>query len=425
MTRGIRIRLALFAALSAIGIVYVGASYLGIVDAALGRNKTVYVDLPDSGGAYVGSEVDYRGVKIGKVSGMLLTRQGVRLKLTLDDNAKVPVNSQIMVSDLTAIGEQYVNFVPQNANPPYAGNGHIFTGSAADLPVSTDDLLLTLNSFVNSVNTQDLTTAVSELGTMFQNNADALGTIIDQGSKFLQTAQQHQASTIQLLNSGSTVLDTQIAHEGDLKTFTSGLATLTAALKNSDRSLRTILNTGALKEADGLVNDLQATLPAFLNNLVPVTQVIHDRRQALEQTLIVFPPVVASGFTGTPGDGYGHLNMQFDYTMSPCSGDGYIPSKDWPAPSNTSDLPLYPARCDNPKAQPSYHGSDGILQRGSNMVPPVGSSGAAYRPGTGSTTSTGGSSATSASGFTFDSVLETNAWVDMLIGPLNSSAATQ
>lgn len=422
MTGGTRFRLILFAVLSAVGIVYVAASYLGVVDTVLGRNKTVYVDLPASGGAYVGSEVDYRGVKIGKVSGMSLTVNGVRLKLTLQQSANVPVDSPLLVSNLTAIGEQYVNFIPTSDNGPYATNGHVFEGSAADLPESTDNLLLTLNSFVNSVNPNDLRTAVGELGTMFQNNSDALGTIIDQSSKFLHVAQQHQSTTIQLLTSGSTVLDTQIAHENDLRTFTAGLSTLTAALKSSDGNLRTIINTGAIKEADGLVNDLRSTLPAFLTNLVPVTQVVNDRRRALEQTLVVFPPVVSAGFTGTPGDGYGHLNMQFDYQMSPCSGTGYLPHP-WPAASNTGDLPLFNARCDDPKAQPSYHGSDGILQRGSNMVPPVNGSGAAYRPGVGQT-STGTSAQASGSGNDTgadpQSVLDTTAWVGMLIGPVSA-----
>lgn len=418
MNRGIRVRLALFAALSAIGIVYVGASYLGVVNTILGRYKTVYVDLPNSGGAYVGSEVDYRGVKVGKVSGMTLTPTGVSLTLTLDNDAEIPQDSSFKVSNLTAIGEQYVNFTPDNTKPPYAGNGFHFQfhAPADSLPESTDDLLLKLNSFVNSVNTNDLQTAVSELGAMFKNNSDALGTIITQGSKFLQVAQQHENSTIQLLNSGGAVLDTQITHETDLKTFTAGLSKLTAALKNSDGNLRTIINTGALKEADGLVNDLRSTLPSFLNNLVPVTQVIHDRTRALEQTLVVFPLVVSSGFTGTPGDGYGHLNMQFDYAMSPCSGKGYLPTP-WPNANNTADLPLYPARCDNPKAQPSYHGADGILQRGSNMVPPVGSSGAAYRAGSQIKKR---ASAPSVVATDPQSVIGGTAWVGMLLGPVGS-----
>ena len=62
MRRGIKIRLIAFAILSSLGMIYIGASYLGFVDQALGRGYTVHVMLPQSGGLYEGSEVTYRGV---------------------------------------------------------------------------------------------------------------------------------------------------------------------------------------------------------------------------------------------------------------------------------------------------------------------------------------------------------------------------
>lgn len=109
--------------------------------------------------------------------------------------------------------------------------------------------------------------------------------------------------------------------------------------------------------------------------------------------------------------------MQFNYANSPCSGDGYLPHP-WPAASDTSDLPLYPARCNDPKAQPSYHGADGILQRGSNMVPPVGSSGAASRTAAGSTAPAGSTGAQATGGL--QSILLGNAWMGILNGPVTT-----
>ena len=50
MTRGIKIRLIAFLILSAVGIVYVAGSYLGLVDRVLGRGLTVHATLPGSGG---------------------------------------------------------------------------------------------------------------------------------------------------------------------------------------------------------------------------------------------------------------------------------------------------------------------------------------------------------------------------------------
>ena len=66
--RGIRIRMGLFLVLGALGIVYVGGTYLGLVDRVLGRGFTVEAVLPGSGGLYEGSQVTYRGVPVGEVT---------------------------------------------------------------------------------------------------------------------------------------------------------------------------------------------------------------------------------------------------------------------------------------------------------------------------------------------------------------------
>ena len=68
MTRGVKVRLVAFVVLSAVGIVYVAGSFLGITDRLLGRGLTIEATLPGSGGLFTGSEVTYRGVKVGKTT---------------------------------------------------------------------------------------------------------------------------------------------------------------------------------------------------------------------------------------------------------------------------------------------------------------------------------------------------------------------
>jgi phospholipid/cholesterol/gamma-HCH transport system substrate-binding protein len=379
MTRGVKVRLVTFVLLAAIGIVYVAASYLGVVDRVLGRNLTLHAELPASGGLYVGSEVDYRGVKVGKVTGMRVTRTGVRATLTLEHGTRIPVDAPMHVSNLTAVGEQYLNFEPDSSKGPFAGAGHTFVGDADSLPQSTDSLLLKLNGFITSLNRDDLRTVVSELGTMFRGNAQPLARMIDSGSRFVAEARAHQDATISLLDSGDKVLATQQAHKSDILAFARGLADLTQTLKVSDPQLRHLLQGGApaVREVDSLLRGLQPVLPVFISNLVTVNQVVTARLPALEQTLVTFPKVVANGFTGTPGDGYGHLNMQFNYTTPACSR-GYMPPETWPDAQDLRLLPLYPAKCTDPRAQPGYTGK-GINQRGVNFTPPVGAAGSAYR----------------------------------------------
>jgi phospholipid/cholesterol/gamma-HCH transport system substrate-binding protein len=283
------------------------------------------------------------------------------------------------VSNLTAVGEQYLDFEPTSRKGPYAGSGHTFVGDADSLPQSTDTLLLKIDSFINSLNKDDLRTVVAELGTMFRGNAEPLARMIDSGSKFVEEARAHEDATISLLDSGNDVLATQQAHKGDILAFARGLADLTQTLRVSDPQLRHILQGGApaVREVNSLLKGLEPVLPVFISNLVTVNQVVTARLPALEQTLVTFPKVVSNGFTGTPGDGYGHLNMQFNYDTPACS-KGYLPPEEWPDAQDLRLQPLYPAKCTDPRAQPGYTGK-GINQRGVNFTPPVGAAGSAYR----------------------------------------------
>lgn len=432
MTRGVKVRLVTFVVLAAVGIVYIAATYLGIVDKVLGRGLTVHATLPKSGGLFVGSEVDYRGVKVGKVTSMQVTRDGVRLTMLLKDGTELPTDSSFHVANLTAVGEQYLDFEPTSTAGPYAANGHTFVGSAASLPVSTDEILINLSTFVNSLHPKDLRTVVHELGTMFTGNAENLGTLIDSAGKFVRQAKAHEDDTIGLLDSGGAVLKTQQQHKGDIKAFAKGLADISATLKQSDPQLRTILQggTSAVREVNSLLSGLEPTLPLFISNLVTVNQVATARLPALEQMLVAFPLLGATGFTGTPGDGFGHLNMQFAYTLPVCT-EGYLPAKDWPSPLDTRDLPLYHAKCSDPRAQLGYTGNQPLNQRGVNFMPKVGAStSTAYRVApydarTRKVALSGGRTVTLGSSARSNSALGSDEWEQLLIGPVKGMTSRQ
>jgi phospholipid/cholesterol/gamma-HCH transport system substrate-binding protein len=302
--------------------------------------------LPTSGGLFTGSEVTYRGVKVGKVSGMRVTRKGLLVDLALKDGTKVPMDSKIYVHNLSAVGEQYLDFEPPDDKPPYARAGDVIKGSEASLPISEEHLLTQMNSLVDSVDKTELSTVIGEAGTMFRNTANPLQRMVDSGTQFVDTAAANADDTITLLDTGRTVLQTQADHEKDIETFARGLADLTGTLRASDKNLRTILQGGppAVREVNALLKGLEPTLPIFLSNLVTTNQVLTANLPALEQLLVVFPHVIAAGFTGTPGDGYGYINLQFNNSVPPCT-KGYKPPSQWRPATDTSDGPIYPAQC--------------------------------------------------------------------------------
>lgn len=371
MTRGVKIRLIAFVVLSAVGIVYVAASYLGLVDKALGRGVHIHATLPTSGGLFEGSEVTYRGLKVGKVEAMHVTKSGLVMDLNLKQGTRIPRDSPMYVHNLSAVGEQYLDFEPKSKAGPFARNGDTIAGSKASLPESEEALLVTLNAFVQSVDKKSLTTVVAELGKTFHNTAVPLRSMVDSGSTFVQAARESQQQTIELVNTGETVLRTQQSNSENIRTFARDLADLTGTLKNRDADLRTILQGGGAtaREVNDLLKGLEPTLPVFIGNLVTVNQVVTVRLAALEQVLVTFPRMISSGFTGTPGDGYGHINLQNDNSVKPCT-KGYKPPSQWKAGTDLSEGKIFPARClEGPPAN----------MRGNKYAPSFGGNGQSNR----------------------------------------------
>jgi phospholipid/cholesterol/gamma-HCH transport system substrate-binding protein len=348
MTRGTKLRLVSFAVLSAIGITYITASYLGFIDRVLGRGLTVYATLPASGGLFEGSEVSYRGVKIGKVKEMNTSREGVELVLALEEGTKLPSDAPMYVHNLSAVGEQYLDFEPADDEGPYVENGDRLAGDADSLPTDEADLLVELNDFVQSVDEENLQVTVAELGDMFADTGEPLQRLLDSGGQFVDEASANVDDTIALLDDGGIVLQTQAENGDNITSFSRDLKQLTAALAGSDKDLREVLQgtPGTAREVTALLEDLEPTLPVLLGNAVSINQVMVTHLRGLEQLLVTFPRTIAGGFTGTTDDGYGHVNLQYDSDVPPCT-DGYVPPDEWRQGNDLTDGPIFPAQCNS------------------------------------------------------------------------------
>lgn len=367
MTRGVRIRIAAFLVLSAVGITYVTASYLGFVDAVLGRGLTVQATLPTSGGLFEGSSVTYRGVKVGEVAEMTPTRDGVTLRLELEEGTRLPKDAPMFVHNLSAVGEQYLDFEPASDEGPYAADGDVLEGSSRSLPVDEADLLVELDQFVRSVDRRHLQRTVAELGALFTDTGEPLQRLLDQGGRFVREAAEHTEETVELLDTGLVVLRTQRDNQENVRSLARDLRLLTGTLARSDRPLRQVLQgtPGAAREVDRLLRDLEPTLPVLLGNAISLNQVVVSHLAGVEQLLVTYPRVISSGFTGTPADGYGHVNLQLDYSVPPCT-EGFKPPDQWRRGDDLSDGPIFPARCESgppygmrgPRYSPDADGSN-------------------------------------------------------------------
>ena len=114
ITRRTKIQLVIFVIITLVGVSYVGARYARLDRIVVDDAYTVIAHFPDSGGAFAGGEVTYRGVRIGRVDKLKLTDEGVDIYLDIDNNHDdIPADAIAQVGNRSAVGEQYVELQPK------------------------------------------------------------------------------------------------------------------------------------------------------------------------------------------------------------------------------------------------------------------------------------------------------------------------
>lgn len=345
------VQLAIFAVVTVVGVSILSASYVGLTERVLGGGPTVAVDLGSSGGIFVGSEVTYRGLRVGRVSDLTLTEDGVRVHARLDRGTEVPRDTRAVVENRSAVGEQYLDLQPRRGDGPILADGDVIPRDRTATPLPVERLLLDVDRTVRSVPKDDLVTTVDELGTAFSGTGPDLARLIDNGNLLTQAAIDALPQTVALLRNGRTVLDTQRDTSSQIVTFSANLARISETLESSDGDLRVVLDRGAVasKELQAVVRENDRALGTLLANLVTVGQVTSARAEGIDQLLITYPEVVAGGFTVVPGDGTAHFGVQLSHDPPVCTrGYGGTTRTD---PNRTQNLPPLnrDARCTLPR----------------------------------------------------------------------------
>jgi phospholipid/cholesterol/gamma-HCH transport system substrate-binding protein len=307
----VRLQVLTFLVLSVLGVTYVGLRYVGLGERFLGGGEVVHADFATTGGIFTNAPVTYRGVPIGRVGAVRPHSDGVRVDLHLDRGVRIPADLTAVVSQRSAVGEQYVDLRPNTDAGPYLRHGDTIPRSRTSTPLPVETLLAGLDALVESVGVDDLAVVIDELGRAFEGNETALRRLLDANSALLAAAEQHLPETVALIRDGRTVLATQLASADAIRRWARALAELAATLRAADPDLRSLLAQGppAVGEVTQLLRDLDPAVGTLLGNLVTVNGIAVRRLAGIEQILVVYPLAVAGGFTVVPGDGTVHLGL--------------------------------------------------------------------------------------------------------------------
>ncbi|WP_033293355.1 MlaD family protein [Amycolatopsis jejuensis] len=391
-TRKTRIQLLAFFVIAVVSVVYAGGHYAGLDRLFGNRGYHVTLRLPDSGGIFVNSEVAYRGVTVGRVGEMTLTGHGIDVRLDIDSGSPdIPDALHAQVANRSAVGEQFVDLLPDRDTGPYLQDGSVITQDRAALPATPDAVLAHLDGLVASVRPESLKTVVDETYDAFAGSGPQLQKLLDSTSSLTAVATQYIPQTQGLLANSRTVFATQERQAQNITSFASGLKTIAAQLKASDPAVRTVIDQAP--QLSRQISDVLATsgtdLGVLFANSLTTAQVTSMRKDAIEELLVAYPVISAFSPTTSP-DGTGHLGVVFNFFDPASCTKGYEGTKQRPA-NDTSEAPVnMNAYCAEPPGSPTevrgaqnapYAGKPPAIPAAPKAAPPEGQASDQQLPG--------------------------------------------
>jgi len=151
------INLVAVVALGAIMVGWVVTSVIG--PGVVGKPFSVTADFAASGGLFEDQEVTYRGVLVGRVGDMSLNHDGVTIEMLIDPEweDRIPSDVSAEIHSKSAVGEQYVNLVPDPdaADGQLLVEGDVISRENTQLPIEVQDLFESLEGVLGDVEPEE------------------------------------------------------------------------------------------------------------------------------------------------------------------------------------------------------------------------------------------------------------------------------
>ncbi|WGX94502.1 MCE family protein [Nocardioides sp. L-11A] len=260
------------------------------------RPVEVKVQLAQTGGLFEGSVVTYRGIKVGKVRSIVPAAEGVEATIAITTGTEIPKDSLARVRSLSPVGEQYLDFQPQQAAGPYLATGDVVPAESTDLPKSLSSTVVAVNNVLRQIDDKKLRIVLGELSTGLKGTGDDLGQILDQGTAILQTLDEVWPETDRVIANSGSVLSIATDNADSLRRLATSAKQFARFLRDYDPELRDLLKRGPgqLDELVELVEDANQVLPGFLSTGVSFTDVFRSYEPHLRNLLQNYSPGLRS-----------------------------------------------------------------------------------------------------------------------------------
>jgi phospholipid/cholesterol/gamma-HCH transport system substrate-binding protein len=278
VSRRSSVRLAA-ALLASVIVAFAVLTYLSYT-AAFASTDTVTVSAPRAGLVMdKGAKVKYRGIQIGKVTGIDYSGDQARLTLAISSDQMhfVPSNATVHIAGNTIFGAKSVEFVPPQAPSPTSlrPDAHV-EASAVALEVNT--LFQSLIDLLHKIDPVELNGTLSALSEGLRSHGDDFGSLLAGLNTLARQANPKLPALQEDFRKAGIVTNTYADAAPDLNTVFDNLPTINRTVVDKQKDLN-----DTLLAAIGLSNNAYETLePAeqnfidAINRLRAPIKVAHD-----------------------------------------------------------------------------------------------------------------------------------------------------
>ncbi|MGV9799230.1 MlaD family protein [Mycobacterium sp. NPDC003449] len=241
---------------------------LGIRVSPPSKRTTLAMDVRDVNGLVVGSNVLLRGVPVGKVTDVTSNANAARIEFYVDGDQRIPVNTEVRLENLSALGESYIGLLPRASGGPMLTSGQRIATEEVVAPASISELANSVVRVLNQLDPHMIKRVVAEGDSALPDPNVFLPNISRASLLLKNAAADMQGRGKLLLSNFQTLLQ-------NAEWMAPALKGLAPSLVETGRSIQDVYRSGVITLHKGGAENM-----AMLNNLVARIQGLLDDRGA-------------------------------------------------------------------------------------------------------------------------------------------------
>jgi phospholipid/cholesterol/gamma-HCH transport system substrate-binding protein len=166
----------------------------------------VSMQVPDINGLVVDSNVLLRGVPVGKVTGIDTSLQSATIRFYVDKQYPIPVDSDVKLENLSALGESYIGLVPRTSQGPMFHDGQQVATQDVQQPASISELATSVVRVLNQMDPGQLSRLVNVADQALPSQATVLPNLTRAGTLLRNTVTSMHGNGSEMIANFQTLL---------------------------------------------------------------------------------------------------------------------------------------------------------------------------------------------------------------------------